>query len=96
MKVVVPGVGIADEPPQVEVLIAEASHRQSFGKFLSKLILAAWSKNKAKTDVGFLRLALIALRTAKMDPLKPHKHSLRAEVEAMAPGLNQALEDALK
>jgi hypothetical protein len=33
---------------------------------------------------------------AEIDPLKPHEHSRRAEVESMKPNLSQLLEAALK
>lgn len=94
VKLVCPGVGVADEPPRTEVLQGEPK-RQSFGKFLSKLIWLAWTHNKSGTDDEFFKLVLIALRTAKIDPRNPHRHSLRAEVEEMQPCLALTLEKAL-
>lgn len=94
VKCVAPGIGVADEPPSVEVFPGD-TNQQSFGKFLSKLIWCAWEHNELGTDVEFLRLVLIAFETAKMNPLKPHKHSLRAGVESMQPRLDEALEKAL-
>ena len=94
VKQVAPGIGVADEPPGVELFHGDSS-KQSFGKFLSKLIYLAWTHNKSKTDFEFLSLVRIAMETAGMDPLKPHKHSRKAEVEAMQPGLAERLERAL-
>jgi hypothetical protein len=94
VKPVCPGVGVADEPPGVPVFQGD-DDKQSFGKFLSKLIWLAWNHNELGTDEEFLRLMLIALRVARIDPMKPHKHSRRAEVEAMQPGLAQVLEAEL-
>ncbi len=94
VKIVCPGVGVADEPPGVPLFEGDTD-QQSFGKFLSKLIWLAWTHNKSGTDAEFFRLMLIALRVARIDPMKPHRHSRRGEVEGMQPGLAEALEAEL-
>jgi hypothetical protein len=110
VKAASPGVGLADEPPQTEVfrnvdtgtlpylddLRADDTGRQSFGKFLSKLIWMAQLYNTDGTEEGFLERVLVAFRVARMDPRNPHRHSRSAIVEAMQPGLAQSLHQALK
>jgi HopA1 effector protein family len=93
-----PGVGIADEPPQVAVIREEKKKSQSFGKFLSKLIYAAWEtyKQKQKTsEREFLELVEVALQTARINPDAPHEHPERAALENMGPEFANTLKSAL-
>jgi hypothetical protein len=92
-----PGVGIADEPPQVPVFEGDEG-RQSFGKFLSKLICEAWKhyKQKRKTSKqDFLHLVEVALRTAKINPDAPHEHPDSKTLERMEPSFATSLDQAL-
>jgi hypothetical protein len=92
-----PGVGIADEPPQVQVFEKDEK-RQSFGKFLSKLILEAWKSynQKAKTsEQDFLHLVEVALKTAKINPDAPHEHPDSKTLERMGPNFATSLNQAL-
>ncbi|HXB70744.1 MAG TPA: T3SS effector HopA1 family protein [Candidatus Acidoferrales bacterium] len=92
-----PGVGIADEPPQVPVFNGDET-KQSFGKFLSKLICAAWKtyKQKRKTsEQEFLNLVQVALQAAKINPDAPHEHPDCKALELMGPGFAASLNQAL-
>jgi HopA1 effector protein family len=91
------GVGIADEPPQVAVFQGDEK-RQSFGKFLSKLICEAWKtyNQKGKTsEPEFLNLVEVALRSAKISPDAPHEHPDCKVLERMGPGFATSLNKAL-
>ena len=94
---VAPGVGVADEPPQIPVFEGEGK-RQSFGMFFSKLICAAWKtyKEKGKTsEQEFLDLVQVALQTAKINPDTPHEHLDFKTLEAMGAGFPGTLNKAL-
>ncbi len=95
VKTISNGVGIADNPPQVRVF-EEDEEIQSFGKFMSKLICVAYLHSGGRGVADFLARVLVAFRVAEIDPLKPHEHSRRAEVESMKPNLSQLLDAALK
>jgi hypothetical protein len=93
-----PGVGIADEPPQVTVIKGEENKKQSFGKFISKLICAAWEIYKEKrktTEQEFLDLVQVALQTAKINPDAPHEHPERTALENIGPAFATSLKSAL-
>jgi hypothetical protein len=55
----------------------------------------AYRYSDGKKFEEFLELVSIAFKVAEMNPLKPHKHSRRATVESMTPGLSQKLDQAL-
>jgi hypothetical protein len=95
VKMISPGVGIADNPPQVKVF-EDDEPVQSFGKFMSKLICLAYLSSEGRGVRDFLRQVLVAFRVAGIDPLKPHEHSRCAEVERMKPNLAQMLATELK
>jgi hypothetical protein len=93
-----PGVGIADEPPQVAVIREEKKKSQSFGKFLSKLIYSAWETYKQKNKTSereFLELVEVALQTARINPDAPHEHPERTALENMGPEFANTLKSAL-
>jgi hypothetical protein len=95
VRIISQGVGIADNPPQVK-LFEEDEEIQSFGKFMSKLICLAYIHSEGRGVRDFLRQVLVAFRVAGINPLKPHEHSRRAEVERMKPNLYQMLDSELK
>jgi len=95
VKLIQPGVGIADNPPQVK-LFEEDEEVQSFGKFMSKLICLAYIHSVGRGVRDFLRQVLVAFRVAQIGPPRPHEHPRRAEVERMKANLYQALDTELK
>jgi hypothetical protein len=95
VKLIALGVGIADNPPQVK-LFEEDEEVQSFGKFMSKLICLAYIHRVGPEVSGFLRQVLVAFRVAQINPLRPHEHSRRAEVESMKANLYRMLDAELK
>ena len=91
------GVGIADEPAQVPVFEGDEK-KQSFGKFLSKLICEAWKsyKQKGKRSLeDFLHLVEVALRAARINPDAPHEHPDSKTLERMEPNFAASLGLAL-
>jgi HopA1 effector protein family len=93
LKVVRPGVGIADEPSDVQLVgdivlekgddgKFENPDPQSFGMFLSKL---AWWALEATKDLStideFLEHFMTALQVAQINPMNPHLHSNRSSLE---------------
>ncbi len=97
VRPVAPGIGIADEPPQIPVFKGEGK-RQSFGMFFSKLICAAWIsyKEKGKTsEQEFLNLVQVALLTAKINPNAPHEHLDCKTLEGAGAGFAVSLSKAL-
>ena len=104
VKEELPGVGVTDEPADVQ-LVGEVQlkkgpdgkfmnpDRQSFGMFLSKLIwwaLADTNVRNTRMD-EFLEHFSTALQVTRIDPKNPHLHAHRADLEHLQQAAFHAL-----
>jgi hypothetical protein len=73
------GVGIADQPPEINVLTDIPA--DSFGFFISQLIFLALKETSPKKEEEFLESMIDMLERAWMDPKNPHLYTHRKSVE---------------
>jgi hypothetical protein len=76
------GVGITDEPPGVS-LGKDPEYVESFGTYLSKVLYWALEECGHGNWHQFLDAAATALQVAGIDPMEPHLHSRRLEIEEL-------------
>lgn len=93
IKEVKPGVGVADEPPNVGLIQPisfenvsaedrlENQEAQSFGSFLAKLIVIAMEGTQNETE--FLSNLIELFKLAGIDPADPHIHAGRQRLEEL-------------
>ena len=81
VREVLPGVGIADEPP--DVALDDDGGVESFGTYLSKVLYWALEQCRDTAWDRFLDAAANALQAAGIDPMQPHRHPRRPDIEEL-------------